>query len=40
MFWGNKAYIIALGLHGLRLVKNLMPSWTSPVRKRVWSPRK
>jgi choline-glycine betaine transporter len=32
---GNKAYIIASRLHGLRLVKNLMPSWTFPVRKRV-----
>jgi hypothetical protein len=31
---GNEAYIIALGLHGLHLVKNLMPSWASPVRKK------
>jgi hypothetical protein len=32
---GNETYIIASGLHGLRLVKNLMPSWASPMRKRV-----
>jgi hypothetical protein len=32
---GNEAYIIASGLHGLCLVKNLMPSWASPVGKRV-----
>jgi hypothetical protein len=25
MFWGNEAYIIASGLHGLHLVKNLTP---------------
>jgi hypothetical protein len=28
-------YITALGLHGLCLVKNIMPSWASPVRKSV-----
>jgi hypothetical protein len=32
---GNEAYIIASGLHGLHLVKNLTPSRASPVRKRV-----
>jgi hypothetical protein len=32
-------YIIALGLRGLHLVKNLMPSQSSPVRKRVRSLR-
>jgi hypothetical protein len=31
----NEAYIIASGLHGLHLVKNLMPSQASPVRKSV-----
>jgi hypothetical protein len=30
---GNEAYIIASGLHGLRLIKNLTPSWASPMRK-------
>jgi hypothetical protein len=34
-FLGNETYIIASGLHVLRLVKNLMPSWASPMRKRV-----
>jgi hypothetical protein len=34
---GNEAYIIASTLRGLRLVKNLTPSWASPVRKRVRS---
>jgi hypothetical protein len=32
---GNESYIIASGLHGLRLIKNLTPSWASPVRERV-----
>jgi hypothetical protein len=32
---GNEAYIIALGLRGLCLIKNLMPLWASLVRKRV-----
>jgi hypothetical protein len=39
-FLGNEAYIIALGLHGLCLVKNLTPSRASPVRKRVRTLRK
>jgi hypothetical protein len=39
-FLGNEAYIIALGLHGLRLIKNLTPSRASPVRKRVRALRK
>jgi hypothetical protein len=34
---GNKAYIIASGLHGLCLVENLT---ASPMRKRVWALRK
>jgi hypothetical protein len=33
--FGKEAYISALGLHGLRLIENLMPLWASPVRKRV-----
>jgi hypothetical protein len=32
---GKEAYITALGLHELCLIKNLIPSWASPVRKRV-----
>jgi hypothetical protein len=39
-FWGNKAYIIVLGLHGFCLIKNLTPSWATPVRKRVRALRK
>jgi hypothetical protein len=39
-FLGNEAYIIVSGLNGLRLIKNLMPSWTSPVRKRLLTLRK
>jgi hypothetical protein len=35
VFKGREAYMSASGLHGLRLVKNLMPSWASPVSKRV-----
>jgi hypothetical protein len=31
---GNEAYIIATWLYGLRLVKNLTPSWAFPVRKK------
>jgi hypothetical protein len=30
---GKEAYIAASGLHGLRLIKNLAPLQTSPVRK-------
>jgi hypothetical protein len=37
---GNEAYIIASGLRGLCLVKNLMPLRASLVRKRVWALRK
>jgi hypothetical protein len=36
---GNEAYIIASGLHELYHIKNLMASWASHVRKRVWSLR-
>jgi hypothetical protein len=36
-FRGREAYISASGLHGIYLVKNLMPSWASIVRKRVRS---
>jgi hypothetical protein len=32
---GNKSYITTPGLHGLHHIKNLTPSWASPVRKRV-----
>jgi hypothetical protein len=32
---GKEAYITASGLHGLRFIKSLTPSWASPVRKRV-----
>jgi hypothetical protein len=39
-FLGNEAYIIASGLHGLYLIKNLTPSRASPMRKRVWALRK
>jgi hypothetical protein len=35
IFKGREAYISALGLHGLHLIKNLTPSQASPVRKRV-----
>jgi hypothetical protein len=31
----NKAYITASGLHELRLIKNLTPTWAFPMRKRV-----
>jgi hypothetical protein len=31
---GKEAYISFSGLHGLCLIKNLMPSRASPVRKR------
>jgi hypothetical protein len=34
-FRGREAYISASGLHGLRLIKNLMPLRASPVRKRI-----
>jgi hypothetical protein len=37
---GKKSYIAASGLHGLHLVKNLTPSRTSPVRKRLGATRK
>jgi hypothetical protein len=40
MFWGNEAYIIASGLHGLHVIENLMPSRASPVRKIVRSLKK
>jgi hypothetical protein len=40
VFGGNKAYIIVLGLHGFCLIKNLTPSWATPVRKRVRALRK
>jgi hypothetical protein len=36
----NKAYFIASGLHGSRLVKNLTSSRASPVREIVWALRK
>jgi hypothetical protein len=35
VFMGREAYISASGLHGSHLVKNLTPSQTSAVRKRV-----
>jgi hypothetical protein len=38
--FGKEAYIIASGLHGLRLIKNLTPSRASPMRKRVHALRK
>jgi hypothetical protein len=37
---GKEAYITALGLHRLYLVKNLTPSRASPMRKRVQALRK
>jgi hypothetical protein len=34
MFWGTKLILLLWGLHGLCLIKNLTPSWASPVRKK------
>jgi hypothetical protein len=37
---GKEAYIVASGLHGHCLIKNLTPSWAFLVRKRARAIRK